>query len=165
VRDGDILVSRRPPLADHPDRPAHPRRAAPGGRGAFAFVLIGRDGLIVREGETRSERWWQSSDGRHWQSLSSYPPLGATEGVCDSIGCYTRSDGYLLDDGRHLVAVRFSHGAGAWDSTDGRTWQRLALTGDIPGPTSAQQTYASLLPGGLLFFDGTSTWFGEAVVR
>jgi hypothetical protein len=58
-----------------------------------------------------------------------------------------------------MVALRSGADAGVWTSTDGLTWQRLAVTGDMP---SDQAVNAVLLPGGVLLSDRTTTWFGEA---
>jgi hypothetical protein len=61
-----------------------------------------------------------------------------------------------------MVALRGGSDAGVWTSSDGLTWQRLPVSGDIPAKEAAQ---AVLLPGGVLLSDGTTTWFGEAEAR
>jgi hypothetical protein len=68
----------------------------------------------------------------------------------------------LVGDGKRMVALRGGADAGAWTSSDGLAWQRLAITGDIPGE---QATQAMLLPGGVLLSDGTTYWFGWAVTK
>ena len=61
-----------------------------------------------------------------------------------------------------MVAVRGGPEARAWISSDGRQWRQLSMSGDIP---IAAATNATLLPAGILLTDGSTTWFGEAVVR
>ena len=130
--------------------------------GAAALVAA-RNGLIAvgtifaTPGETL---WWQSANGHDWRPLPSYPPLGPT--TCQGEGCGSQPNGMLVGDGHRMVALRGGTDAGAWTSSDGLTWQPLAVTGDIPGE---QATQAVLLPGGVLLSDGTTTWFGEAQGR
>jgi hypothetical protein len=130
---------------------------------ALASLVVGQDGIIaVGRGVTTpgATLWWQSPDGRRWQPLRTFPPLGPT--TCTGEGCGSQPNGALVGDGHRMVAVRGGADAGAWTSSDGLAWQRLAITGDIPGE---QATQAVLLPGGVLLSDGTTTWFGEAQVR
>jgi hypothetical protein len=61
-----------------------------------------------------------------------------------------------------MLALRGGADAGVWTSADGLAWQRLPVTGDIPGEDAMD---AVLLPGGVLFSDATTTWFGEAVTK
>lgn len=127
---------------------------------AVASLVIGQDGIIaVGRGVTTpgATLWWQSPDGRDWQTLSGWPPLGPT--TCQGEGCGSQPHGALVGDGHRMVALRGGADAGAWTSSDGLAWQRLAITGDIP---AEQATQAVPLPGGVLLSDGTTTWFGEA---
>ncbi len=101
--------------------------------------------------------WWQSANGRDWLPLPTYAPLGPT--TCTGEGCGNWPNGAIVGDGHRMVALRGGADAGVWTSTDGLTWQRLLVTGDIP---SEQAQQAVLLPGGVLLSDGTTTWFGEA---
>ena len=57
------------------------------------------------------------------------------------------------------MALRGAPDAGVWTSTDGLSWQRLPVSGDIP---SEGATGAALLPGGVPLSDRRTTWFGEA---
>ncbi len=127
--------------------------------GATALVA-GHDGLVA-VGTTFSTPgatlWWQSADGYAWRALPNWPPLGPT--TCQGEGCGSGPNGALVGDGHRMVAVRGGADAGVWTSTDGLAWQRLPVTGDIPSERAQQ---AVLLPGGVLLFDGTTTWFGEA---
>jgi hypothetical protein len=126
-------------------------------------LVVGRDGLIaVGRGVTTpgATLWWQSSDGRAWTALPEFPPLGST--TCTSEGCGLQPDGDLVGDGRRLLALRGGSDVPAWASSDGRSWRRLTMTGDIPGVDAYA---ASLLPGGVLLTDGATTWFGAAVIR
>ena len=130
--------------------------------GANALVAA-RNGLIAvgqvlaTPGETL---WWQSADGRDWQALPTWPPLGPT--TCEGEGCGSGSNGALVGDGHRMVALRGGPDAGAWTSANGLAWQRLAVTGDLPDEAA---TNAFLMPGGVLVADATTTWFGEAQAR
>ncbi|MHB8397874.1 MAG: hypothetical protein ACYDCI_02945 [Candidatus Limnocylindrales bacterium] len=104
--------------------------------------------------------WWQSAHGRDWRALPTYPPLGPT--TCTGEGCGGQANGALVGDGERMVALRGGVAGGVWTSSDGLTWRRLAVAGDLP---SEQATQAVLLPGGVLLSDGTTTWFGEAEGR
>jgi hypothetical protein len=104
--------------------------------------------------------WWQSADGRTWQALPSDPPLGPT--ACVGHGCGAQPDGVLVGDGQRMVVLRGGSSSEVWVSTDGRSWRRLAMTGEVP---SLQATQAVLLLGGVLLRDGPQAWFGAAVVR
>jgi hypothetical protein len=131
--------------------------------GATALVAA-RNGLIAVGGTVSATPgaafWWQSDNGRDWRSLLNWPPLGPT--TCQGEGCGMQPNGALVGDGHRMVALRGGADAGAWTSSDGLAWQRLAITGDIP---AAQATQAVLLPGGVLLSDATTTWFGEAVTK
>jgi hypothetical protein len=122
--------------------------------------LIATGGFFATPGATL---WWQSSDGRQWQALPGYPPLGPT--TCVGEGCSGQPDGSLVGDGTRMIAVRGGSSAGAWTSTDGLAWRRLAASGDVP---DAQATAAGaanppvLMSGGILVSDGTTTWYGVA---
>jgi hypothetical protein len=132
-------------------------------RSDITSLVVGRDGIIAvgREVTTLSATlWWQSPDGRRWATLPSWPPLG-TRTPCRGGGCL-QPHGALVGDGNRMVALRGGDDAGAWTSSNGLRWQRLPIDGDIP---SEQATQATLLPGGVLLTDGTTTWFGQAVVR
>ncbi len=128
---------------------------------AAASLVIGRDGMIaVGRGATTTDGaalWWQSADGRRWRPMPTFPPLGPTK--CPGDGCSVQPNGALVSDGQRIVVLRGGVDAGAWTSTDGLTWSRLRLTGDLP---AEQATQAVLLPGGVLLSDGTTTWFGQA---
>lgn len=125
-------------------------------------LMVGDHGMIAVGigGSPGAALWWRSLDGRHWQPLQTFPPLGAT--TCGGANCGLEPNGTLIGDGHRLVAVRGGTDAVALVSTDGLRWTALDLSGDIP---SAQATQAILLPGGVLVSDGTTTWFGQAVSR
>jgi hypothetical protein len=130
---------------------------------AVASLLVGRDGMVAVGRDVNSPGaalWWQSPDGRHWTALPEFPPLGPT--TCRGGFCALQSHGVLVGDGERLVVVQGGDDGSAWVSSDGRSWKRLATTGDLP---SADAYAATLLPGGVLLTNGPATWFGEAVVR
>jgi hypothetical protein len=124
-------------------------------------LVVGRGGLIaVGRGVASPDAslWWGSTDGQSWALLPTFAPLGAT--TCAGEGCGLHPAGALVGDGQRLVAVRGGPNAGAWQSLDGQSWQRLSVSGEIP---NADATQATLLPGGVLLTDGSTAWFGEAV--
>jgi hypothetical protein len=138
-----------------------PSGASASGAPAFSNALtlkVGDQGMIAVGigGSPFSALWWQSTDGQHWQALPSFPPIGATE--CGGSSCSLQPNGTLVGDGHRMVALRGADGLG-WVSTDGLKWTALSFSGDVPG---AQATQATLLPGGVLLSDGTTTWFGQA---
>jgi hypothetical protein len=61
-----------------------------------------------------------------------------------------------------MVALRPGANATGWVSTDGQSWTALRFSGDVPGARASQ---ATLLPGGVLLSDGTTSWFGQAEGR
>ena len=126
-------------------------------QGAGGFLATGSDyGLL---GTTL---WWRSSDGRTWQALADYPPLGTCPiAVC---GPDTQPEGDLGADGTRMVAYRGGTDPGVWTSADGRSWSRLAEPGT---PLSVFQASGELvvLPDGVLLTDGSTTWFGQAQTR
>jgi hypothetical protein len=139
--------------------PTSPRSGPDDGSAAVSLV-VGRNGIVAVERGVASPGaalWWQSPDGRRWRLLPTFDPLGPT--TCTGDGCSVQTNGTLVGDGQRMVAVRNGADGGAWTSTDGLTWSRLGVTGDIP---VEQPTHAALLPGGVLLSDGTTTWFGEA---
>lgn len=107
--------------------------------------------------------WWQSANGSDWRPLSTYEPLGPT--TCVGSGCGYGPNGVLIGDGERLVAFRGGEDAALWASLDGLQWQRLILSRDIPMYQMQGLMGAALLPGGVLYFDETTTWFGDATWR
>jgi hypothetical protein len=146
--------SREPALL-----PTPPHSGSDDGSAAVSLV-VGRNGMVaVQRGvpSTGDALWWQSPEGRAWRPLPTFDPLGPT--ACTGDSCSIQANDTFVGDGQRMVAVRNGADGGAWTSTDGLTWSRLAITGDIPGE---QPTHAVLLPGGMLVSDRTTTWFGEA---
>ena len=130
---------------------------------ASPSLVVALDGVVAVERDDTTPgaaRWWQSADGREWRPLPVFPPLGPT--TCVGEGCGPQPNGALVGDGNRMVAARGGAHAAAWTSSNGLTWRRLRVTGDIPDEQARQ---AVLLPGGVLFTDGTTTWYGEAQTR
>lgn len=126
-------------------------------------LVAARDGLIAVGtvmATPGASLWWQSPNGRAWRPLLNWPPLGPTR--CQGEGCGLQPNGTLVGDGHRMVALRGGSDAGLWMSSDGLTWRRLPITGDLPGERATQ---AVLLPGGVLLSDRTNIWFGEAITK
>jgi hypothetical protein len=141
-----------------------PTSASGSGRPAVSnavTLMVGDHGMIAVGigGSPGAALWWRSLDGRHWQPLQTFSPLGTT--TCGGANCGLQPNGTLIGDGHRLVAVRGGSDAAALVSTDGQRWTALGLSGDIP----RAQAQAVLLPGGVLVSDGLTTWFGQAVSR
>jgi hypothetical protein len=127
---------------------------------AAMYLQVGDRGVITVGigGSPGAALWWHSSDGRHWQELPTFPPLGAT--TCGGANCGLQPKGALIGDGHRLVALRGGTDAAAWVSSDGRAWTPLQQIGSLP---DADANQATLLPGGVLVTDGITTWYGQAV--
>ena len=123
--------------------------------GAAGVIAVGRD--VAKPG---TDLWWHSADGRRWQGLPGFPPLGPT--ACTGEGCGLDVNGVLVGDGRRMVALRGGPDSRAWTSADGLAWRSLRVSGDLP---NEQATQVALLPGGVLLSDGSTTWFGEATTK
>jgi hypothetical protein len=122
-------------------------------------LSVGERGMIATGlgGSPSAALWWRSADGQRWQALPKFTPLGAAN--CGGSSCRLQPNGTLLGDGHRLVALRAGSDGTGWVSTDGERWARLSFAGDLP---DAQARQATLLPGGVLLSDGTTTWFGQA---
>lgn len=130
---------------------------------AVGSLAIGRDGMVaIGRGVTAAEAnlWWQSPDGRHWRALTTFSPVG--QAPCANEACRQQPGGALVGDGQRLVAVRGGPNPVAWVSSDGGSWRPVSMSGDLP---SGGATDATLLPGGVLVSDGSTTWYGEAVAH
>jgi len=126
------------------------------------YLQVGDQGMVAVGigGSPGAALWWRSSDGRHWQELPTFPPLGAT--TCSGANCGLQPKGTLIGDGQRLVALRGGADGVAWVSSDGKTWTPLHQVGSLP---DADATQATLLPGGVLLSDGITTWYGQALGR
>jgi hypothetical protein len=122
-------------------------------------LTVGDQGMIASGigGSPGATRWWRSPDGRHWQALPTFPAPEAS--MCRGADCGLQPTWTIVGDGHRIVAWNGGASATALVSTDGKQWAALRLSGDIP---DAQATRATLLPGGILLSDATTTWFGKA---
>jgi hypothetical protein len=126
-------------------------------------VARGAGGLIaVGLGYTNPATviWWVSPDGRRWQAAPTFAPLGPV--ACRAAFCALRPAGALVGDGDRLLALRGGPDATGWVSTEGRAWRPLTMSGDLPAGDALR---ATLLPGGVLLGDGSTSWYGQAVTR
>ncbi len=136
------------PALPSPDLSAGPASLAAWGSLVTGFA-IGRDGVVAlgQLGDAPgAPLWWQSDDGRRWRFAAGTPPLGPAYAS-------------IAGDGRQIIASRGGPDPGAWASTDGWTWRRLAIDGDLPTDLARRIV---LLPGGVLATDGGTTWYGAA---
>ena len=147
---------KKPSLLPVPSAGSHPPAYA------ATYLQVGDGGMIAVGigGSPAAALWWRSSDGRHWEELPTFAPLGAT--TCAGSNCGLQPNGTLVGDGHRLVALRGRVDAVTWVSTDGKDWTALQQSGDFPDPGATQ---ATLLPGGVLVTDGITTWYGQALGR
>ena len=126
---------------------------------ADGLVAIGRAG-----GVPAPYLWWGRPDGRHWESLSDYPPLGTWLGP--ELGHGLGPNGTLVGDGQRMLAYGADDKPRAWISTDGTTWTRLAISGRAPDTEGQPDVGTFILTSlGVLFFgDGGSAWFADPLV-
>ena len=123
--------------------------------GPDGAIVIGSDGLVPG-----TSPWWSSIGGSQWKLLKGYPPLGVWNG--EGAGTGLVPNGVLLGDGERMVAYRGGDNSVGWTSTDGRTWQALAIdTGQTSGRDGPVQDFL-LTPIGL-FAHGSdgAAWFGQ----
>ncbi|HYM83741.1 MAG TPA: hypothetical protein VEY67_06295, partial [Candidatus Dormibacteraeota bacterium] len=129
---------------------------------ALDAILGGTDGLVL-VGHTVSSPgatlWWRSTDGLDWTPVPDFAPLVGPTALG---GGPMHPAGWLVDDGRRLLAIRGGPAGAAWLSLDGAHWTHLVMSGDLP---AARAAGAVLLPDGVLLSDGATCWYGEAVVR
>lgn len=124
--------------------------------GPGGVIVIGSDGMTPG-----TSPWWSSVGGGDWKLLKGYPPLGVWSG--EGAGTGLIPNGVLLGDGERMVAYRGGDKPAGWTSTDGRTWQALAI--DMGGQTGAGDRPVQdflLTPIGILAHgsDG-ATWLGH----
>jgi hypothetical protein len=128
---------------------------------AIGSLLGARDGMLAA-GTTPdtpgAALWWRSADGRSWQTLSGSSPVDSL--TCAALGCASFPEGLVAADGTRLVALTDGPSPSGWVSSEGSSWRRLEMTGDVPSGRPSQLT---VLPGGVLVQVGGTTWFGAAI--
>lgn len=151
-------------LLDLPDATASPAE-----RQTVVWRLIAAPAGMLAVGVTADtpgrELWWWSPDGRRWQVVrgyaplgsSGFPPLGPTR--CPGQGCGNYPDGLVIGDGSRMVAFRVTASPAAWTSSDGSSWREVAIGGDAPARSAGT---ALLLPGGVLLVEPDGAWYGQA---
>jgi hypothetical protein len=140
----------------------------PAGYGTTAGELaVGSSGLIAIGGVASAPGaglWWSSLDGRTWKPLPKFPPLGIWFGNRQGSGI--TPNGTIVGNGERILAYRSVGKGAAWTSFNGRSWQRIAISGKRPtgwpDPAHFVPTLV-LMPMGVPWVgaDG-STWFGDA---
>ena len=139
----------------------------PSGYGTSAGGLaVGSSGLIAIGGVASAPGaglWWSSLDGRTWKPVPRFAPLGIWFGRSQGSG--TIPNGTIVGNGERILAYRSGGKDAAWTSFDGRSWKRIAISGNRPTGWPDPAHYVPtlvLMPIGVLWVgaDG-STWFGE----
>jgi hypothetical protein len=126
------------------------------------MIRSGAGGLLTQGNAVDAagtELWWTSRDGTSWSAVMDYPPLGATACSGGESGCGLAANGWVLDDGRRLLALQWGDRTAAWASSGDGQWRVLGA--GSPGP-SGQPDRMALLPGGVLVRTATGAWYGEA---
>jgi hypothetical protein len=152
--DGRRWTSGSLPIAGLPSS-ASPtaKQVVVGPEGAIA---IGSDGFVPG-----TSPWWSSVGGGTWKLLKGYPPLGTWNGQGEGTGLI--ANGVLLGDGERMVAYRGGDKAAGWTSSDGRTWQALAIDGGGQTGTADGPVQDFLLTPIGLFAHGSdgAAWLGR----
>jgi hypothetical protein len=135
--------------------------------GSASGFAAARGGLIldVRTDVTPGgPAWWASANGRDWEPIADFAPLGAWNGEGEGSG--VMPNGQLVADGERMVAYDTVNGTRAFTSSDGINWTPLEIAGDLPPATNGfPDTSASqlqLTELGLFWRDDQSNaWFAE----
>jgi hypothetical protein len=133
--------------------------------GAVAGTLeMGAAGVLAMgstAGDGGPALWW-ASDGSGWTLLDDFPPLGAWVG--DGAGSGGVADGFVVGDGRGLIAYHGGDDPAAWRSTDALDWTPVSVEGGAPEVGNGGYTVGTfaLSPLGLLFLaDDGEIWLAE----
>jgi hypothetical protein len=127
-------------------------------------LVAAADGLIAIGavgGAPAPELWWGRLDGRRWEHLAGYPPLGTWYG--NELGSGLGPNGYLVGDGVRMLAYGADAKPRAWLSADGTTWTSLAISGRAPETDGRPDVGTFILTSlGVLFLENDgSAWFAE----
>lgn len=122
-------------------------------------IFVGADGLVAvgeASAGSKTATAWSSTDGHAWTPMAA----GYTGAPSPAPGEPVLPSFQIFDDGSHLVATDSGSGTvGWWGSTDGTTWQPLALSGATattpvqqgdPAPATSRFDQAFVVPGGLV---------------
>jgi hypothetical protein len=130
---------------------------------AFIGALAGSNGLVAESfsgGVPGLVTFWSSPDGRSWKT-SKADPLGINQ---DGEGVGS-AKGFFAGDGTRILAYGSRSGSQQteyWVSMDGTNWTKLGLSGDTSSISSGLAK-PFLLHDGILFNDGSQSWFGAAL--
>jgi hypothetical protein len=130
---------------------------------AFIGVSASANGLVAESFDGRTPglvTFWSSSDDLSW-TVNRADPLGINQ-VGEGVGS---ANGLFEGDGTRVLAYGSRSNSQAseyWASLDGTHWTRLALSGDTSSAASGL-AQPSLLRDGILFNDGSTSWFGAAL--
>lgn len=127
-------------------------------RGVAVFRAKGAKGVIVEilDTLTAALEWWSTTDGKTWQVIEDFAPLGRWPGAV------AEPAGEVAGDDERMIAYDTLTGARAWISFDGVTWTDVRIEGDAPPLARAPGRNLTLTPVGLLWRDDQGrAWFGE----
>ena len=130
-------------------------------------LVAAADGLIAIGtvgGAPAPYLWWGRPDGRHWEYLADYPPLGTWYG--HELGSGLGPNGSLVGDGQRMLAYGADTQPRAWISADGTAWTRLAITGRAPDTEGQPDVGTFILTSlGVLFVEQNgAAWFADPVI-
>jgi hypothetical protein len=95
-----------------------------------SLLRSGPDGLLITGNRTSGAAVWNSTDGVEFELLEGAPVLAVAPGEQTWAYDAVAVDGGWVVVGGALPDGRIDRDAAAWQSADGRTWQRMAVPHD-----------------------------------